>query len=119
MEHNIDLIRRVCEHIGRHPADLDQSKWRTCVAGIAVELHGGYQFWFNSELGDAAQVINKDGYPEDVEDVAARLLGMWPEEAAGLFASDNRNAVAWLEDILAAHRSRVLDQSADLVQAGS
>ncbi|WP_063023645.1 hypothetical protein [Nocardia niwae] len=115
MSHNIPLMRRVYEQITQHPDRHDQGKWRRCVAGWAIELHGEYGFLRDSGVRDCFQVIDfRTGKVEDTEDVAARILGLMAEEASGLFASNNRDVVAWLEDILVAHDMREFD----LIAAG-
>ncbi|MFE3052304.1 hypothetical protein [Nocardia sp. NPDC059239] len=111
MQHNIPLMRRVHQQATENPETFDQSKWANCVAGWAIRLNGGYAFKREpGNLRDATEVVNFTTHEvEDVETVAARLLGLWAEEAAGLFAASNRDALAWLEDILAAHDSRDAD----------
>jgi hypothetical protein len=115
MSHNIPLMRRVYEQITQNPDLHDQSKWRRCVAGWAIELHGEYGFLRDAGIRDCSEVIDfRTGQVEDIEVVAARLLGLIGEEAAGLFASNNQDVIAWLEDILVAHDMREFD----LIAAG-
>ncbi|WP_280412610.1 hypothetical protein [Nocardia asiatica] len=115
MSHNIHLMRRVYEQVTQHPDRHDQSKWRYCLAGWTIELHGEYGFLRDPGVRDCYQVIDfHTGKKEDIEVVAARLLGLWEEEAAGLFASNNTEAIHWLEDILVAHDMREFD----LIAAG-
>ncbi|MFE5290394.1 hypothetical protein ACFRAQ_36070 [Nocardia sp. NPDC056611] len=108
MQHNIPLIRRVYQHATKNPESFNQSKWSKCVAGLTIELHGGYAFKREpGSLRDATEVVNfatRD--TEDIETVAARLLGLWPEEAAGLFAASNSDALDWLNDILVTHDAK-------------
>lgn len=108
MQHNIPLLRRVYQQATKHPETFDQSKWSKCIAGWAITLHGGYAFKREpGNLRDASEVVNfatRD--VEDIEVVGARLLGLMPEEAAGLFAAADRDALAWLEDIIVTHDAK-------------
>lgn len=108
MQHNIPLMRRIHQQATNQPETFNQAKWSKCIAGWAIQLNGGYAFKREpGNLRDATEVVNFATHEvEDVEIVAARLLGLWPEEAAGLFAAPDREALAWLEDILVAHDSR-------------
>ncbi|WP_306365358.1 hypothetical protein [Nocardia sp. CC227C] len=114
MEHNIPLMACILDQITREPDSHDQSKWCNCIAGWAIRFTGGYAFKREpGSLRDAIYVVNlSTGETEAVDDVAARLLGLWEEEADGLFASTNTDAAAWLEDIIVTHQTKVLDQLA-------
>ncbi|WP_029923907.1 hypothetical protein [Nocardia otitidiscaviarum] len=117
MEHNIPLMARVLDQITRHPDTHDQSTWCNCIAGWAVRLAGGYVFRREpGSLRDGIEVLNTaTGTVEDIETVAARLLGLWDEEAKGLFAATDTDAVHWLEDIIVTHQTKTLDQLAQRV----
>ncbi|MGY1946636.1 hypothetical protein [Nocardia asiatica] len=116
MSHNIPLMRRVYEQITQHPETHDQTTWALCVAGWAVRLDGEHGLIHrHGHLADGFQAVDfRTGRIHYTEDLAAELLGMYEEEAAGLFASNNRDSVAWLEDILVAHDMREFE----LIAAG-
>jgi hypothetical protein len=115
MDYNFRLIRTVYEHLLAHPDDHDQGTWAQCVAGHTIRLSGTDWALIRDSRKhvDGSEVTNmRTGEPADTEDVAAVLLGMDITQARGLFACDNRLAVDWLGDILAAHETIVLDQLA-------
>ncbi|WP_109527210.1 MULTISPECIES: hypothetical protein [Nocardia] len=115
MDYNYPHIRTVYEHLLTHPDEHDQGTWAKCVAGHAVRLSGSDWTLVRDSRKhvDGSEVTNmRTGELRDIEDVAAELLGMDITQARGLFATDNRIAVDWLGDILAAHETIVLDQLA-------
>ncbi|WP_280389864.1 hypothetical protein [Nocardia wallacei] len=107
--YNINLMRRVYEHITRH--DFDQTHWTTCVAGWTVRLSGEWGLLSTSNpLTDGFQAVNfRTGTIEFTEVVAGRLLGMTDSEIAGIAGVTNAMAVDWLEDLIVAHDMRELD----------
>ncbi|WP_068059255.1 hypothetical protein [Nocardia xishanensis] len=117
MPDTIPLMRKVLDHLTQNPKDHDQSKWRKCVAGWVIQIHGEYGFLYDDRpYADASEVIDfRTGETSNTEDVAARLLGLDPNEAAGMFGVPERDALDWLSDLIAAHDSKVLDAlAADL-----
>ena len=112
MTHNIPLMRMIHRQITTDLANHDQGDYRRCVAGWAIKLDGDWGFLRpDADIAAGIQVLDfgtgEIGYTDVV---AARLLGLVPDEARYLFHdADNRAAVAWLEDALAAYNGRILD----------
>jgi hypothetical protein len=74
---NADLLRRIQTHILLHPADLDMSTYRGCIAHWACELSG-----------------EKLDRPREIRVRAAQLLNLNAREAAALFQWSG-----WLEPL--------------------
>jgi hypothetical protein len=108
MQHNIPLMRNVYESANRN---LDQTRWRNCLAGITIRQHGYYGLLENRGAADAVQVLDfRSGAVRWTDEVAAELLGLIPDEADFAFrTATNRQAIDWLEDILVAHDMRDFD----------
>lgn len=121
MEHNLPVMRAILDHITKHPYLLDQTVFRRRgddgwvvfgLAGLAVDFAGGYQ-WIGNERSLYGQIQvqhSTTGRIRWVEDVAAEILGLTPDEATFvLMAAQNVTARAWLEDTVAATERRVFD----------
>jgi len=111
MPHNMAAIRAVYDFISRSPHLHDQSSYRNCVAGWTVRLHGDWGFLNTTGPGSmAVDVVNFfTGQIADVDTVAAELLGLTADEASYVFHNaDNKQARAWLEDIVVGYESSVL-----------
>ncbi len=108
MPHNIPLMRSVYESAKRN---LDQTRWRYCLAGITIQQHGYYGLLENRGAADAVQVLDfRTGTIRWTDEVAAELLGLIADEADFAFrTATNRQAIDWLEDILIDHDMRELD----------
>ncbi|MFD3594325.1 hypothetical protein ACFWU5_16500 [Nocardia sp. NPDC058640] len=113
-------MRKILAHITKHPYLLDQSVFRRRgddgwvvfgLGGLAIDVAGGYR-WVGNErsLYGQIQVQDSTGRIRWVEDVAAELLGLTPDEATfALMAAENCTARAWLEDHVAAAERRIFD----------
>ncbi|NKY60407.1 hypothetical protein [Nocardia flavorosea] len=112
MTYNIPRIRGVHRHVTRNPETLDQGSWMTCLAGHTVRLYGEHGLLKHPDpRASGVQAVHfRTGELRGTEDLAGELLGLHREEAAGLFACNNQDAIAWLEDILAAHDTAVWDR---------
>ncbi|WP_280193274.1 hypothetical protein [Nocardia farcinica] len=118
--YNIPLVRGVLDYLRRNPIEHDQSSWMTCIAGHAIRIHGEHGLLrTGNPLTDGFQTVDfHTGRVEYTDDVAARLLGMTDEEAAGLFTSTNSDALDWLTDIVASCETAVLNHlAADIADA--
>jgi hypothetical protein len=109
--YNTILMRRVYEHVTRHPETHDQAHWNTCVAGWAVRLHGEYGLLkTGNPLTEGLHAVNfRTGRITYTDVLATELLGMDEDEANGLFGVTEAMAVDWLEDLIVAHDMRELD----------
>lgn len=111
MPYNIPLMRRVYEHITRHPDTFNQSSWTSCLAGHAIRFDWRYGLLRNDGPADGVQAIDfRTGAIHWTDELAAELLGLIEDEADYAFkVADNRAARDWLEDIIVAHDMRELD----------
>ncbi|MEV4127096.1 hypothetical protein [Nocardia sp. NPDC049707] len=112
MSHNIPLMRMIHRQIISNPNNHDQGDYRLCVAGWAIKLDGHWGLLrLDAEIGAGIQVLDfRTGETGYTDVIAARLLGLVPDEAHYLFqVADNHAAVAWLEDAIATYDGRILD----------
>jgi hypothetical protein len=106
---NVDALRRELEFVTAEPERWDQSTWvhyvdrsdaepgadwtcgtTACLAGWTA-LHAGYRPHPPYE----SVVVGPRGTPEDVEDLARRLLGLTPGQANLLFDGSNTLRDLW------------------------
>lgn len=99
---NVELLRRVLEHITAHPEEHDQRVWARhtdcgtamCLAGHAVTITG-HAIDYGKHSWSGLVYLTRAG--ESIEDVAARELGLSDDQAENLFDPDNTRAELWRE----------------------
>jgi hypothetical protein len=119
--HNIPLLRKIQTQILRDPKSHDQSSYRrihadgsvtSCLGGWAIELAGEWEWVgrLDDDFG-AVQVRHRvTGQYKYCDTLAQQLLGLTAPEAEYVFnRAHNRDARAWLDDVLAKHDTRLLD----------
>lgn len=98
---NVELLRKVLEHITAHPDEHDQEVWarRTacgtamCLAGHAVVMTGHRIDWSLLDIGGLATFTTTG---EIIEAVAERELGLDLGQSVELFSAANTLARLWM-----------------------
>lgn len=105
---NVELLRRVLEHITAHPETWNQGVWAAgakgcgtayCAAGHAVVMTGHKIDWASAYDGVAEFVIDEGitnpAWHPTISEVAEAELGLTYEQAEELFEGDNTLAELW------------------------
>ncbi|WP_280465985.1 hypothetical protein [Nocardia brasiliensis] len=124
MQYNIPLLRSIHRAITECGWQFDQTVQRfrdkdgvrMDLYGWAIELDGRWRF-----IGDEKSFLNSRPFGcvqvqhpvsreiKFIDQVGPDLMGVAGEEAAYLFGASYKQTVSWLEDVLAAHDTKVLD----------